>query len=247
MLKRIIILVLFCFSFGLLELSAQTSSPASPAAEKPKAPPRMTKEERKNAVRSRSNGEIMVGRIKLVDGVRLNMPYYLDSYMVHFYPELNLDDLDKKINELKEKNTKRKRETGMKDIIDEINSFLGRMSGKLKEINPSEGVMRSRIEMGVPLFWLSQTDIDFTSFLMARASDRTGSKNMEDWKKNLQNKLYDMPIKHTRTRPDPYVVLGYNSKTGEFAITNTLGTEMIMWVTPSEMKKYNFILLEAQL
>jgi hypothetical protein len=242
MMKFSTLLAIFCLSLAHVCANAQTKD-ADSTEEKQAL--KVSKDELKEKVRSRSNGDTMVGKIKMELGHKEHLPDNLDSYLIHFFPSLDLTALNSSVEVWKKKNS----ETSpvLKDLFSAVNAGLSRQNVRLKQANAGESNIRSRINAGIPLYWVSNLDYEVMPFLHERNAERTKHRNLADWKKSLNSKQYKKDPNLSRRNALYFFIVGYNSQSGEIAISTSPEMDPLFWITAGELKKYNNMLWEPTL
>lgn len=223
---------------AVFAVSAPVSAQNKGGQEKPKtrAELKLDRAALKEKVRTRSNGDIMVGSIPpaplLADTA--GMPAFLDCYISYLLPWIDLDEAWEKA---------KGRNLSSTDAISEINAHLAKTGARLRPVALTETNIRQRIQSGIPLYWDSYNNTNMQMFVANRTMSRTGG-DMDAWKKSLSKNLYKQRDS-ARGRSAGFLVLGFNPKTGEVAISPTNSESMAIWITVGEMKRAHNTLYEA--
>lgn len=240
--KYIGIVLILLTAISSIQTFAAEKAPEKPTEKKGKAELKIDKETLKKKVRVMPNGDTFVGFIPITKELCLNFPRVLDSYTAYLLPWVNIKEID---NILGSKLEGRNPVADPQTFLKIVNTAMGKYACRLKRIPTTEVIIKQRIQAGMPLYWFCWEDDNIWGYMSARTLERKAVKP-EDWKKLLVQKPYKQNFNQLKVKNySSFLVLGYNAKTGEIAISPANNDASIIWITAQEMKKQDTMLIEA--
>jgi hypothetical protein len=117
------------------------------------------------------------------------------------------------------------------DIVQRNGRRLDSVSG-----GPNIRKLASHIDEGLPLMWSVLVDLKFERDLMYRAEDRKKVTDWNDWVAKLkEQRKAAKDLKPSRENGHMRMIIGYNAKTEEIAISDSWGPEFQeRWLTVEE-------------
>lgn len=117
--------------------------------------------------------------------------------------------------------------TYLSEIIEAVEGYLSSQNRSLKRMRETIDVslVQKYVDDGLPIIWAMYSSEHYNYYATQRTIERSSTTDWEDWAERLKKEERTLQFRKDQTSAHICLIIGYNEKTGEIAVSDSWGPE----------------------
>lgn len=185
---------------------------------------------------TKSNGDVLVGNIPMVDQGPKGycVPATFERYLRYMQIPADMYIL------AMAGQTQVGGGTSLAKIIDAVDGYVGSQNRSMKEISGEIKLrtVKKYVDEGLPIIWTMFSSRKYNSFVNKRTTERLSVNDWKVWKDRSKNEARDIHLLKDFMSAHACMIIGYNSKTEEIAVSDSWGPSYaVRWVPVDQIEQ----------